>query len=546
MADNEEYLKQKKALANLMMAGELSEEEGAKYAEALRSKYDPTVGEQVKSGAKAVGGGLLTALDYLGGLSRTNIANQLEEISKAAGEVTKKDATLGQRAKGLLKTAAYVNPLAGPALLASEYFGTPEAGDVVGKEELVKAVKGEAPSSSEYLEKAGVPELGSVQVPLLGEAIGGVNSMLTGNELTPEQIQELGKVTGRGVLGFGGDILTDPLTYLTGGLSKAGKAGEAVQKTVQAPKTLIQQAGKKLYGSGLKSADVALDLANKDKAAFKELGLLNKLKGSPEQLWKKARSLDINLSRERKNLLRNSTKTVDTQKTLQPLLQKIEGEIAEASGTRATELYKAKDMLESIAQKGADIPDSKLLKEVPTGLLDATGNPMTKTVEQTVKGSKPLTALQANKERKFLSDATKWGADIKNTEAQKFIQEGERLLDDAISQSVEAGKQGGWKEIGRKQSLLKDAIPSLKSEARKSMKRTTLTQPKAALITMGPKGMLAAGAMETARAVQAPKFLTEFGSHLASEVPANIYDAMIRRYGVGQGQELLQMNKENK
>ena len=58
---------------------------------------------------------------------------------------------------------------------------------------------GENISYADVLKELGVGELGSTKLPIVG------------------------KVTGRGALGLVGDILLDPTTYLTGGLSAAGK-----------------------------------------------------------------------------------------------------------------------------------------------------------------------------------------------------------------------------------------------------------------------------------------------------------------------------------
>jgi len=103
--------------------------------------------------------------------------------------------------------------------------GIAEAADVfapgnkVTGEDWGKAIRGQAPSSAQYMEKFGVPEMGSVSTPL-------------------------GDISTRDVGGFALDVATDPL----GGLIKAAKP---VARG-------LKGAGEKLYASGLKKVDERL------------------------------------------------------------------------------------------------------------------------------------------------------------------------------------------------------------------------------------------------------------------------------------------------
>lgn len=140
---------------------------------------------------KVAGAGLdygLRALDYAGGLSRTAVAGA-------------------------------VSPF------------TPN-GEVVGADELTRMVKGQAPSTSEYMDKMGVPEGAKVSLPLVGD------------------------VSARGVGGFLGDVALDPLTYATFGAEPLLKeaAEKAAQKGVgaQAAKTLALEGGEAALEQGAK------------------------------------------------------------------------------------------------------------------------------------------------------------------------------------------------------------------------------------------------------------------------------------------------------
>ena len=100
--------------------------------------------------------------------------------------------------------------------------------DVVTPKDLVAAFKGKAPNSAEYLTRLGLPELGSVDVPLLG------------------------KVTGRGVTGFVADIVTDPLVAI----SKLAKEVPYLRKAISVTPGLATEAlGEAVYKSSLSKID---------------------------------------------------------------------------------------------------------------------------------------------------------------------------------------------------------------------------------------------------------------------------------------------------
>jgi hypothetical protein len=125
------------------------------------------VGSAVKTALKPLG--------YLGGLTRTGVAQAIE-------------------------------PLTGK--------------EFVSQEDWDKAIAGEAPSSAEYMERAGVPEgisLGDIP------GLGGIK-----NKWYDPSV--------RGTVGFVGDVALDPFTYLSGGLSAAAKAGTTESKLLNALK----------------------------------------------------------------------------------------------------------------------------------------------------------------------------------------------------------------------------------------------------------------------------------------------------------------------
>lgn len=153
---------------------------------------------------------VLKGIDYLGGLSRTALAHS------------------------------------GPAKAAMLAAGQNPSDVLQGTWQ--QALHGEAPSSSQYMEKAGVPAGYSLSDILPGYAEPGQGGMgpEKGGVLDPSM---------RGVAGFVGDVATDPLTY----------AG-ALTKYLQPLSELSKGGSSKLYKSAFKNIDKELVAANKAKA----------------------------------------------------------------------------------------------------------------------------------------------------------------------------------------------------------------------------------------------------------------------------------------
>jgi hypothetical protein len=106
------------------------------------------------------------------------------------------------------------------------------------------ALKGQAPHSAEYMQRAGLPEGDVVNYPLVGD------------------------VSSRDLAGFAADVATDPLTAL----SRAGKFG------MNAVDVGAAKAGKALFKSGLKKIDQAV--LEKGAKPFSEIALEKGLTGS--------------------------------------------------------------------------------------------------------------------------------------------------------------------------------------------------------------------------------------------------------------------------
>ena len=144
---------------------------------------------------------------------------------------------------------------------------TPVVGGVTGQlkaDDIYRALQGQAPSTSEFAERAGVPEGGS-----LSDVIPGMYSE-TGGGL-PLQKGGWADPTLRGTGGMGVDVALDPLTYMSLGMAPALKGAGAVAKAgraAQGASTMLgrgmDKLGKMSYKAGLKKVDEYAAKYNKD------------------------------------------------------------------------------------------------------------------------------------------------------------------------------------------------------------------------------------------------------------------------------------------
>lgn len=94
-----------------------------------------------------------------------------------------------------------------------------EPAPITKEGDTIRALKGDAPRSADYMERMGIPSGASASdlLPMNYSAEGKGFSLKKGGPLDPSV---------RGVAGFVGDQLLDPLTYLSGGLSAVAKGGD--------------------------------------------------------------------------------------------------------------------------------------------------------------------------------------------------------------------------------------------------------------------------------------------------------------------------------
>lgn len=154
--------------------------------------------------------------------------------------------------------------------------------ELVKSEDIMKALEGQAPGTAEYLERAGSGDLGSVDLPLVG------------------------KVTGRDVAGFAGDVLLDPLTYVSFGTApairaagKAGKIAEKAGKGIYKSAPMMQALDKQAIKMNKKFAD---NIVSKPSEILMEAGI----SGTNENIAKKSGDLMDTLLTKRDEILKQA------------------------------------------------------------------------------------------------------------------------------------------------------------------------------------------------------------------------------------------------
>jgi hypothetical protein len=114
--------------------------------------------------------------------------------------------------------------------------------------DVLEALKGNAPTTSEFMERAGVPAGASLSdvIPGAYSESGAGLKLEKGGVLDP---------TARGAAGFVGDVLLDPATYATFGSSALAKKAPGLAKAATAASDATTSVGKKIFKSGLKEID---------------------------------------------------------------------------------------------------------------------------------------------------------------------------------------------------------------------------------------------------------------------------------------------------
>ena len=149
--------------------------------------------------------------------------------------------------------------------------------DVVKPEDLSAAARGQGPTSSEYLERLGVPEGPSANLPFVG------------------------KTSLRDAEGFALDVATDPLTMVAKGAKALGRAAGLINPVSAA----TEKAGTAIYKSGLKKVDERL--AEKGAGPLSDLLLQEGKFGTTKTLANDAKSIGAEANAKRAALYQKAS-----------------------------------------------------------------------------------------------------------------------------------------------------------------------------------------------------------------------------------------------
>lgn len=225
---------------------------------------------------------------------------------EVAGRIAKGGLEVLDYGGGVLRTGLAVGPriVAGAA---DDKLSNPEFWNELQDDSLaaINPLDGKtARTTDELLEKSGVGDLGSVNV--MGH-----------------------KFTGRGAVGLAGDVLSGGAA--SSALKTAGKGAGLLAKTaraMRAPEALVEKgiesAGKGIYRSGLKAADIVGEKFGKGANAVSDTLLKYNIKGSPKQIVDQVRELAAKLGKRQKDILAEATEAgakVDLDQVLKPVIR---------------------------------------------------------------------------------------------------------------------------------------------------------------------------------------------------------------------------------
>lgn len=252
------------------------------------------------------------------------LAQLKARLAELEAEEMPEQSALSQVKEGVIKGADILGrglDIAGGAVRGTVAGGL-EA--LTGKElvNIKDVMTGQAPSSAEIMQRLGVPEGYSLSniIPAMYSESGEGMAFQKGGLLDPSV---------RGAGGLALDIVSDPLTYLTGGLSAAGKAGKLgrIGKAAEAALTPIgTMAGKrspKLYKKAFEAVDTNLKPLNKPYSVAEILSK-EKFKGNMMEAVDKISEINQRVGTEQGSILKKAAEkgaVVDLTKEFEPALQ---------------------------------------------------------------------------------------------------------------------------------------------------------------------------------------------------------------------------------
>lgn len=468
-------------LAKKIEAGSISPEEADQLAAEFKTAYSPSLGDKAKELGMSALSGLSSAIDWMGGLNRTALANQFDEQNQAQQQMIEGEGLL-EKAKGAGKSILMNMPQSALPQLALKYFSGDDESDLVKKADIEAAAKGQAPISAEYLERASAPELGSVNLPLLG------------------------KVTGRGTIGLLGDIATDPTTYLTAGATKGFGKAAPIASTLLDPATAITKPlkaamkplGKWTYQKGLKAADIVSKQFGKGDKALSDVLLKRGITGGAESIADQATELASQLANQQKGILTDLTSRgvkVDLEQALNPIIKSAEtmaseGAVHTPAVKRAASLF-AGDMT-ALGKTGAAKQATEEVVEKVSPILTESGTPFITTSVKKTPAKPAASLMDASKVKTELYNQIgdegyrSLGASSKGA---KMVKGAANRIKRAVEQAASAAspKQGALlKEVNKELGTLLTSKKVMQREAAKEIMKNSITPVDLGLLLANP------------------------------------------------------------
>lgn len=309
------------------------------------------------------------------GPSREEMIAELEKTEKPVSLGTRAKEAVGYGLKGLDYAGGMVRT--GAAGLAGQ----------ATSDDFEKALKGSAPSISEYLERSGMSDMGKMSdlAPFLFSKDPNSLRPTPGGSFDP---------TVRGAIGMAADMALDPLTYLGAGpgkalLAKMGKVGSAAETVLNPLEKGLQSGGKTVYKSSpiMKAADAVNERFNKGAAS--DILFENRIAGTGRQVATKAEDLAEATGQKRNAVLRQADDAggiLDMNQAMSPA----EEFIHKVRASRDPQLLPVADALEErVAQyKGLQAREAQTIPGKTT-LTEAGAEIIPDQVIPAVRGVKP-------------------------------------------------------------------------------------------------------------------------------------------------------------
>lgn len=358
-------------------------------------------------------------------------------------------------------------------------------GDKFNSEDWKNAVKGKSPTASTIMDKFGVPKGASLSdyAPIPK------NSFFDGNV--------------RGVAGFGLDVATDPLTYITLGAAPMVKGAARVAATPL--KSLAQKSGKALYKRSFNKLDDVTRLYNK--TPISDIAWKYNIKGTTKGIQKQLKS--------RSNILKNSADEIVKN--------------ADAGGSKVD------------IQKIFNNADDAAKKIDPLDVLEADAIKKTnKIVQRMKKAASPeelmggILPSRATKIKTSIYDnmpKSAWKGLVGTRAGQKHLQSFGKSFKEGVEEAVERSSKGAGKKLSNINSELGSILTTRKTMenmVKKAGASPIASQLDGALMFAAPSAF---GMKQAAKIGGMPVFQTNMGKSIGGDSMSSLWQILANQAG---------------